>query len=558
MVRKKVTARMAGLVTAVAAALALAACGSAASTASAPSSAALVSEGSPSGPLTDNFNPWAPTSALNTLGATAMIYEPLYQFDLAQPGTDYPWLATSYAWSDGGRQLTFPLRSGVKWSNGTPFTSADAAFTFGLLKSNPAINTNAIPLTGVSAPTSSTVVLTFSSPQYADFYYIATTYMVPRSVWRKISNPATYANPKPVGTGPYLLSTFSPQEFDLTASHTYWQRGLPKVHELRYPAYDSNDSANVALASGTLQWAGNFITGLKQVYVSKDPAHNKYWFAPQNTVTLVPNLASGPTASLAVRQAISDAISRATISQDGEAGAEPPATSATGLVLPLLQSDLAAPASADTLTAAASPAAARKVLEAAGYTLGSNGFFARNGTELSVTLTDPSSYSDYAQDCQIIVSELRAAGINASFQGQSVAAWTTAVADGDFQLTVHWSNSAVTPYELYSGWLSSAETAPVGKPATGDYERFHSAAVDSDLTALAATNSATAQVAALAPIERVVAAQLPVIPLVYGVAFGEYETRQFTGWPSRSNPYEIAQPESPNDEVVVLHLRPTS
>ena len=337
MVRKKVTARMAGLVTAVAAALALAACGSAASTASAPSSAALVSEGSPSGPLTDNFNPWAPTSALNTLGATAMIYEPLYQFDLAQPGTDYPWLATSYAWSDGGRQLTFTLRSGVKWSNGTPFTSADAAFTFGLLKSNPAINTNAIPLTGVSAPTSSTVVLTFSSPQYADFYYIATTYMVPRSVWRKISNPATYANPKPVGTGPYLLSTFSPQEFDLTASHTYWQRGLPKAHELRYPAYDSNDSANVALASGTLQWAGNFITGLKQVYVSKDPAHNKYWFAPQNTVTLVPNLASGPTASLAVRQAISDAISRATISQDGEAGAEPPATSATGLVLPLLQ-----------------------------------------------------------------------------------------------------------------------------------------------------------------------------------------------------------------------------
>ena len=70
MVRKKVTARMAGLVTAVAAALALAACGSAAST---PSSAALVSEGSPSGPLTDNFNPWAPTSPPNTLGATAMI-----------------------------------------------------------------------------------------------------------------------------------------------------------------------------------------------------------------------------------------------------------------------------------------------------------------------------------------------------------------------------------------------------------------------------------------------------------------------------------------------------
>jgi peptide/nickel transport system substrate-binding protein len=553
----KMAFRSACAALAVTAVAALAACGSVHDPAAGtPASVALVSEGSPSGPLTDNFNPWQQTSALSILDATAMIYEPLYQFDLAQPGTNYPWLATSYTWANGGKQLSFTLRSGVNWSNGTPFTSADAAFTFNLLKNDPAVNLNAIPLTGVSAPDPRTVVLTFSSPQYADFYFIATTYMVPESLWRRVSTPGTYANPKPVGTGPFLLSSFSPKEFDLKANPSYWQHGLPKITELRYPAYDTNDSANFALAQGTLQWAGNFIAGMSQIYVAKDPAHNKYWFPPQNTVSLIPNLKSGPTADLAVRQAISDAISRTTISQDGEAGVEPPATSATGLVLPLLQQYLAPSASQYTLSPDADVAAARAVLEADGYVRDRNGIFAKNGRELSVTLVDPSSFSDYAGDCQIIASELRAAGISASFRGLSVSEWTNDVATGNFQLTIHWSNAAFTPYNLYSGWLNSAASAPIGKPATGDYERFADASIDSGLAAFAATNSLSDQLQALAPIEQAVATQLPVIPLVYGVSFGEYVTTHFSGWPSPSDPYEVAAPTPPNNEVVVLHLAP--
>ena len=35
----------------------------------------------------------------------------------------------SYAWSNGGKTLTITTRSGVKWSDGKPFTAADVAFT---------------------------------------------------------------------------------------------------------------------------------------------------------------------------------------------------------------------------------------------------------------------------------------------------------------------------------------------------------------------------------------------------------------------------------------------
>ena len=48
----------------------------------------------------------------------------------------YPWLATTYNWSNGGKTITFTIRQGVKWNNGTPFTPADVAFTYNLVKKN--------------------------------------------------------------------------------------------------------------------------------------------------------------------------------------------------------------------------------------------------------------------------------------------------------------------------------------------------------------------------------------------------------------------------------------
>ena len=51
---------------------------------------------------------------------------------------------------------------------------------------------------------------------------------------------------------------------------------------------------------------------------------------------------------------------------------------------------------------------------------------------MSITITNPSAFTDYAEDDAIVAQELRAAGIDATFQGQAVNAWLTDVADGDF------------------------------------------------------------------------------------------------------------------------------
>ena len=129
--------RLLGVCAAVAAAALLAACGGSshksstvnatnAASSSGSSSAVLTVESSQQNAITQNFNPFIQSSAATLLGATSLVYEPLLQTNAIKPGQYYNWLATGYTWSNGGKSITFTIRPGVKWSNGSPMTAAFA------------------------------------------------------------------------------------------------------------------------------------------------------------------------------------------------------------------------------------------------------------------------------------------------------------------------------------------------------------------------------------------------------------------------------------------------
>jgi peptide/nickel transport system substrate-binding protein len=263
-----------------------------------------------------------------------------------------------------------------------------------------------------------------------------------------------------------------------------------------------------------------------------------------------------------VRQAISAAINRSLIATEGEAGLEDPVLNATGLTLPTF-SAFSGPVASMTNSATGSAAAAEQILTKAGYTKGSNGFFEKGGQTVALTIVDPAAYTDYAEDDALVAGELRAAGIDATFDGIAVTTWDTDVADGDFQLTSHWSNGGLTPYNMYDGWLDSS--LATGNSATGDYERLNNPTINSELATLAGAATTDAQTTALAPIAQYVAANLPIIPTTTASDWFEYNSQNYTGWPTQANPYESGQPSGANngnstgtDEVVILHLIPTS
>ena len=334
-------ARMIGTPAAIAAAMLLAACGSSGgTTAGSGSSSPSASSNSSSSLLTittgaagtfqDDFNPYSPNVEDPTNG---MIYETLFFYDTAKAGVVDPWLGTSYAWSDGGKTLTVQLRHGVKWTDGKPFTSADVAYTFNLALKNAALNKFALPLKSVTTSGPYTVAINFKQSAYTDAYYaLGRVDILPQHIWQSVKDPTTFLNSHPVGTGAFELSKFSGQVFTLTANPHYYMPGLPHFKTIRFLAFSGNTTSDAAIESGEVDWAGSFIPNIKQTYLAKNP---KFVVSdiPLSTAFLVPNLVSGPTSKLAVRQAISAAVNRTSISNTVYNGYAPP-TNPEALITP--------------------------------------------------------------------------------------------------------------------------------------------------------------------------------------------------------------------------------
>lgn len=508
----------------------------------------------PVGTVSDNFNPFSTESALYLLDTPTFIYEPLFQWDLLETSKYYPWLATRYSWADDGKTLTLDLRHGVTWSDGKPFTSADVVFTYDLVKEHPGLNTFSVTFKSVTAEGKYAVKLHFTAPEYSQLYYLTSQLIVPEHLWSKVKSPTSFTDPSPVGTGPFVLKTFSSHLVTMARNPHYWMPGEPKVSEVQLPVLDSNTSGALLLAQGQLTWGGFFIPSVASSFVDKNPTDYHDWFPPTSAlVYLVPNLSKSPLNQLPVREAISDALNRTQIDKIGEQGEDPPDPTPTGLVLPAEQSFLA-PQYA-TLRYQQNTQEADSLLTSAGYKMGGNGVRTQPGGQpLTVTLTLPTSYSDWMSDAQVMQEDLKSVGIDLQVHGVSVGLWTSDLSDGNFQLSMAFSSTGPTPYHDYS-FLDTSGYAPDGKQAPNDPERWDGSTTTKALNQFASTDSASVQKSAIESLEKVMVSQLPIIPLVYNGVQAEWSTKQFTGFPSKSDPY--AWPAyGPENEIVALHLQP--
>ena len=505
---------------------------------------------------TCGFNP---LNASDTLLSVGFMYEPLVYMNPLQDGKTTPMLASSWAWGAGNKSLTFTIRSGVKFSDGTPMTAADVAYTFNLEKKYPALDLTGVwsVLSSVTATSPSTVVMDFSTVAVPYFYYIADqTPIVPEHIWSTIANPTTDPISHPVGTGPYLMSKCSPSNITYTANPHYWQPGEPKIAKIQYPAYTSNNTANDDLANGNAQWGAQYIPGIQAFYTSKSPNFH-YWFPPTVNVSLIPNLTNPLLSNANVRKAISYAIDRSQVSSVGESGYEPPANQ-TGIVTPTFSSTV------DTSALSGwgngyDPAKAKALLASAGYHMGSSGIMTNaSGQKLAFTVINIGDYSDWVASMQVIQQDLKAIGIQITPDNLSNTDFDADLYYGKYQLA-YYDQQTFGPsayYEL-NNWLNSANTAPVGKTAASNYERYSNPATDKLLNEYATTTSTSMQQSIMNQIQQVMVTQVPFIPVTEAVDWYQYDTGPFTGWPTPGDPY--AQPsayEYPDNEQVLLHLAP--
>ena len=501
------------------------------------------------------FNPYN-SSDLNFSFGT--IYEELVYQDVLKSGAPTPWLASKWAWSNGNKTLTFTIRKGVTWSSGKPFSAKDVVFSFDLLKKYPALDLNSdwSVLKSVSLSGSDQVVFQFKTAAVPYFYYIAgETPIVPQYIWSSVKNPVTYLDQHPIGTGPFTLHSCSGANIQYKKNPHYWQPGLPKIETVNFPSYLSNTPANQDLANGTDQWGSQFIPNIKSVYLSANPKYYHYWFEPVANVSIFINLKNSILSNLAVRRAMAYAVNRPQVSKIGEYGYEPPANQ-TGIVKPTFSSWYDSSLASQYGNAYAyDPHKAISILQAAGYTKNSSGIFQKNGHPLSFTIVNNGGYSDWVAAVNVIQSNLKAVGIQLKPENLSNTTWTSDVLDGNYQLAYDAETGGPGPYYELRQWLYSPNTAPIGKSAATNWERYSNPATDSLIRQYAATTSAATQHQIVDQLEKVLLTDVPVIPVTEEVDWYQYDTQHLGGWVTPQNPYaQPAQYAAPDWGVVLLHL----
>jgi peptide/nickel transport system substrate-binding protein len=184
------------------------------------------------------------------------LYNNLVMFDQNVPRNSFesivPDLATSWAWSEDGRKLTFKLREGVKWHDGKPFTSKDVVCTIDLLlgKGDLRRNPRGAWYGNVEKATPQgdlEVTLHVKHRQPALLALLASGYspIYPCHV------SAADMRRRPIGTGPFKFVELKMNEgVKLARNRDYWKQGRPYLDGIEFTVIPDSSTRMLSFASG--------------------------------------------------------------------------------------------------------------------------------------------------------------------------------------------------------------------------------------------------------------------------------------------------------------------
>ena len=180
----------------------------------------------------------------------------MYKQDVPQTSMQsiVPDLATSWSWNEEGTELTFPLRQGVKWHDGKPFTAADIKCTWDLLTGRASDKLRVNPrkswytnLQEVTANGDYEVTFHLKRPQPWLLTLLA-------SGWSPVYPchvPPREMRQRPIGTGPFKFVEFKPNEsIKLTRNPDYWKAGRPYLDGIEYTIMREIAPRNLAFFAG--------------------------------------------------------------------------------------------------------------------------------------------------------------------------------------------------------------------------------------------------------------------------------------------------------------------
>ena len=202
----------------------------------------------------------------------AQIYDTLLRKD--ENGSYVPGLADSYEISDDAKVFTFRLDPDVKWSDETPVTSSDVAFSMQKLKESKYVSYIYEPLLDtVETPDAHTVVIRLTKPSVSFLEYLANPFysaVLSEKAYEKYGDRYGTSVDTIVSSGPYRLTEWNVGTSLVYEANEQYYRDVPSIKHVELMTMSDSSSAMMALQTGEIDVYFDDVPG-----VSRDMMMNR-------------------------------------------------------------------------------------------------------------------------------------------------------------------------------------------------------------------------------------------------------------------------------------------
>jgi peptide/nickel transport system substrate-binding protein len=488
-------------------------------------------------------------------------FEPLFYYS-AFADEVIPWLATSAEYNDDYTQLTITIREGVEWSDGTPFSANDVAFTIDMLKANaPRLNNSTLVNNTVESAEvidDQTVVLNFFEPRPRFLFdriygkFDTGLWWVPKHAFEDVEEVEGFTffdleKGWPLVTGPYNVVSWTPQQQIMDRRDDWWglKTGfaeLPEIERIIKTPWSGEERASQLMINNEIDSSLDLrATTIAQV-VAQNPAVITHTGRdlPLGYIDWWPtsmwfNTEEAPYNSADVRWAVSLTINREQMLDVALEGSGILTQLPFPYYAPLMPYiEAAAPLLAQYDTSEFNLEKAAERMQAAGYTRNSANMWEKDGQVIEAVIHGFGIFNDIGP---VIAEQLVQGGFNAQYVTPADSG--TRMSDGTAKIMLNGHGGSISdPFDTLNMYTSQFYR-PTGEPAPyiSRYQNPEYDAILAEMATLSPSPDDPAYMDLYLAAVEIYLRDLIDAPIQQWLHRMPMNTTYWTNWPTEENPY---------------------
>ncbi|WFR59385.1 ABC transporter substrate-binding protein [Anaerocolumna sp. AGMB13025] len=464
-------------------------------------------------PLSDDMNN-ALVLAQAAGGSRTLMYETLYMYNMLD-GSMTPLLADGdYSWNDAKTEMTVKIKGAAKWSDGTPVTADDVAYTFDSnVKYQTAQGVGLAPyIESVTAVDPSTVLIKAKLTDDGKpvnplmlISYLGQTYVIQKA-WiqtleARCDSDAAKVKKDPaddvVYSGPYHKYYADDQKVILIRDDNYWGKdasmwgSLPAPKYIAHTIYADNAATETAFKKGEVDVDQQFIPNIQDLWLKDGlPISTYLQDAPYGVCVNMPtawfNFDVPGLDNVAVRKAIAMAVDYDAIIANAVTGQSPSFKDVPRSVMNPTAGEQATfdhDAVKDLQWVGNDIEGAKKLLDDAGIKdTNGDGIREIKGKNLSFNACAPNGWTDWMAAMEIVAAAGKNIGIDITTEYPEWSVYQTVVTAAkqtDYDIFMMWTDSA-TPVQPWGRirMLMSSEYNGIEGNWSGNWGHYSNKKID--------------------------------------------------------------------------------